>query len=182
MGPDADRPIISGDNGATTVIYRAWKALVSTTRGLVGSFALFILVVAVAAGPLGVASQDTQSPDSASVTLESAPTDTITLERGRFGSGRYHIEAPPAVVTVSDVDGTPTLRYVVDIPDAWLTVASRYELDGREGRLRMGVSPTTVSPDRIDQDSYDAIIAVWLRTGDRGRDLLQRRVTVEVRP
>ena len=151
------------------------------TRGLVVSFVLFVAIAAVAAGPLGVVSQDTHSPDSASVTLESAPTDTITLERGRFGSGRYHIEAPRAVVTVGDVAGTPTLRYVVDIPDAWLTVTSRYELAGRAGRLRMEVSPTTVSPDRIDQNSYDAIVAVWLRTGDRERDIVQRRVTVEVR-
>lgn len=151
------------------------------TRGLVVSFVLFVAVAAVVVGPLGLGSQATHAPDSASVTLESAPTDTITLERGRFGSGRYHIEAPPAVVTVGDVTGTPTLRYVVDIPDAWLTVTSRYELSGREGRLRMGVSPTTVSPERIDQESYDAIVAVWLRTGDRERDIVQRRVTVEVR-
>ena len=152
------------------------------TRTLLVAFGLLVLASAVAVGPLGVVSQDTRVSDSASVTLESAPADTITLERGRFGSGRYHVEAPPVVVTAGDVAGTPTLRYVVDIPGAWLTVTSRYELAGRQGRLRMGLNPTTVSPDRIDQDSYDAIVAVWLRTGDRERALVQRQVTVEVRP
>jgi hypothetical protein len=151
------------------------------TRGHAVPFAFFVVVAAIAVGPLGVVSQETRQPDSASVTLESAPNDTITLQRGRFGSGRYHVEAPPAVVTVGNVTGRPTLRYVVDIPGAWLTVTSRYDLAGREGRLRMGVNPATVSPDRIDQDSYDAVVAIWLRTGDRERAILQRWVTVEVR-
>lgn len=150
-------------------------------RGVLLAFSLFVVVAAVAVGSGGIGATDTDVEDSANVTLVSAPTDGIVLERGRFGSGRYHIDAPPAVVDVSDVTGTPTLRYAIDIPAAWLTLTSRYDLAGREGELRMGASPATVSPERIDQGRYEAIVAVWLRTGVHERSLVQRRVTVEVR-
>lgn len=145
------------------------------------AFSVVVVVGAIAVGPFGVGTAETDTGDRADVTLESAPTDTLVLERGRFGSGRYHIDAPPAVVTVGDVTGTPTLRYTIDIPEAWLTLTSRYDLAGRSGRLRMGASPATVSPERVDQGQYDAVVAVWLRTGVRERSLAQRRVTVEVR-
>ena len=150
------------------------------TRGLLLA-SLVVVVAAVAVGSFGVGAQQSSVEDSATVSLVSAPTDSLTLERGSFGSGRYHIDAPPAVVTVGNVTGTPTLRYTVDVPHAWLTVSSRYDLAGRDGRLRLGASPTTVSPERIDQDSYEAVVAIWLRTGTRERALLQRQVTVEVR-
>lgn len=149
-------------------------------RAVFLGFSLAILLAAVAVGPLGVGGTQPAVEERAAVSLVSAPTDEITLERGRFGTERYHVEAPPAVVSVSDVAGTPTLRYVIDIPQAWLTVTSRYGLAGREGRLQLGASPETVSPDRIDQGRYDATVAIWVRTGTRERALLQRRVTVEV--
>jgi hypothetical protein len=149
-------------------------------RALLVGFSLVVVLAAVAVGPLGVGGAQPAVEERAAVSLVSAPTEGITLERGRFGTQRYHVEAPPAVVSVSDVAGTPTLRYVIDIPQAWLTVTSRYDLAGREGRLHLGASPETVSPHRVDQGRYDATVAIWLRTGTRERAILQRQVTVEV--
>jgi len=147
-------------------------------RAVLLGFSLLVVAAAVAVGPLGVTGEPT-AEDSATVALVSAPSDGITLERGRFGSGRYHVEAPPAVVEADDVTGSPELRYVIDIPGAWVTLTSRYELTS-SGRLRLGASPATVSPDRIERGRYEATVAVWLRTGTRERALLQRQVTVEV--
>lgn len=150
-------------------------------RAVLVVFSLVVVASALAVGPLSAETQDTRTEDSATVTVESAPTGSITLERGRFGSGRYHIDAPPVVVSLADVTGDPTIRYAIDIPGAWLTFTSRYDLAGRQGRLRMGASPDTVSPTRIEQDSYEATVVVWLRTDTRERALLQRGVTVEVK-
>ena len=72
-------------------------------RAILLGFSLVVVVAAVALGPLGVTSQPAE--DSATVSVVSAPSDGLTLEPGRFGSGRYHVEAPPVVVDVADVSG-----------------------------------------------------------------------------
>lgn len=149
-------------------------------RGVLLAFSAVIIISAVAVGPLGI-STDQTAEDTANVTLESAPDDGVVLERGRFGSGRYHVDAPPTIVTVGSVTGSPTLRYTIDFPTAGITVTSRYDIADQQGRLRMGASPTTISPERIEQSSYEGIVAIWLRTGTRDRKLLQRTITIEVR-
>lgn len=151
-------------------------------RTILLGFSLIIVAAAVAVGPFGIVAEQPPAEDSADVTVESAPTDTIALERGRFGSGRYHIDAPPVVVTVANVTGAPTLRYTIDIPAEGLVVTSHYDLAGRRGRLRMGPSTEIISPDRISQRRYNATVSVWLRTGTYERALVQREITVEVRP
>lgn len=149
-------------------------------RAIVVLFSLITVIAAVVAGPLIGLSDQPPAEDGVNVTVESVPTDDIVLERGRFNSGRYHLEAPPAVVTVENVSGTPMLRYTIDIPAAEITRVSRYDLAGRGGRLRMGVSPLSISPDRVDRDSYEARVSVWLRTGNRDRRIVLRETTVEV--
>ena len=151
------------------------------TRGVLVAVSLLVVVAAVGVGSFDIGARATTASDSAEVTVQSAPADTIALERGRFGSSRYHIDAPPVVVSVANVTGTPTLRYTIDIPDAWLTLTSRYDLAGRSGRLQMSASPATVSPERVDRRQYEAAVVVWLRTGVQERALVQRQVTVEVR-
>lgn len=144
---------------------------------------LLVIATAVAAGPYGLGTEQPSAvEDSANVSVQSVPTESVVLTRGQFGSGSYHVESQPVVVTVADVTGEPTLRYAIDIPAAGLVVTSRYDLSGREGELRMGPGPTTISPEYIDQGSYDALIAIWLRTGIRERSLTRHRITIEVQP
>lgn len=150
-------------------------------RVIVALFSLVTVAAAIVTGPVIGLTDQPSAEDSVDVTVESVPTDNIALEQGRFNSGRYHLEAPPAVVTVENVTGTPMLRYTIDIPAAEITRVSRYDLAGREGRLRMGVSPLTISPDRVDQDSYEARVSVWLRTENRDQRIILREATVEVR-
>lgn len=149
-------------------------------RGVLLAFSAVIIISAVAVGPLGV-STDQAAEDGANVTLESAPNNNVALERGRLGSGRYHVDAPPTIVIIGSVTGSPTLRYTIDIPAAGIAVTSRYDLADRQGQLRMGASPATISPDRIEQDSYEGTVAIWLQTGNRDRALLQRTIRIEVR-
>jgi hypothetical protein len=150
------------------------------------ALALAIAVLALASGPL-VGSVDLTRATApagageATVTVESVPADDITLERSRFDAGRYHLSAPPGVVTIDSVEGNPMVRYTIDIPALWTTATSRYGLAGRAGdHLRLRPNPLGISPKRLDRDSYNATVAVWLRTGDRERDLFQRQITIEV--
>lgn len=150
-------------------------------------FAFFVALSAVVSGPLvgGVDLTRAETPPgdgTAEVAIERAPADEIVLERGSFGAGRYHLTAPPFVLTVESVDGNPVIRYTVDVPDLWLTVSSRYDLAGTEGKqLRLRPNPTGVSPQRVERGRYNATVSIWLRTGDVETDLLQRPVTIEVR-
>ncbi|AUG48405.1 hypothetical protein BVU17_13030 [Haloarcula taiwanensis] len=150
------------------------------------TFALFVSILAVASGPLVGAVDVTQEgppvgDGSTAVTVGSVPTEQVTLERGRFGSGRYHLDAPPAVLTVDRVAGNPAVRYTIDIPSLWITATSRYELAGTEG-TRMGLRPKPIgiSPQRINRGSYDAVLTIWIREGDRERQITVKQITIEV--
>ncbi|MFC6975186.1 hypothetical protein ACFQL1_11845 [Halomicroarcula sp. GCM10025709] len=150
------------------------------------ALAVAVAVLAIVSGPLvGAVDLTRATPPAgagdATVSVDSVPAGQIVLERSRFGAGRYHLSAPPAVVSVGSVDGNPVVRYTIDIPGLWTTATSRYQLADRSGE-RMGLRPNPVgiSPQRIDQTRYNATVAIWLRTGDRERDLIQRRITVEV--
>ncbi|MFC7075299.1 hypothetical protein [Haloarcula halophila] len=150
------------------------------------ALAVAVAVLAFVSGPLVGAvdlTRATPPPGAgqADVSVESVPDGGIVLERGRFGAGRYHLSAPPAVVSVDSVEGNPVVRYTIDIPELWTTATSRYALAGRGGeRVQLRPNPLGISPDRIERESYEATVAVWLRTGDRERDLVQRRITIEV--
>jgi len=157
------------------------------TNGVVpATFALFVAILAVASGPLvgavDVTQQETPTGDgNVALSIDSVPTGQVTLERGRFGSGRYHLAAPPAAVTVDRVEGNPAVRYTIDIPSLWITATSRYELAGTEGtQLELRPEPIGISPQRVDRDSYDAILTIWVREGDRERQVLLERITIEV--
>lgn len=158
-------------------------------RALAFSTVFVIVTSAVVAGPLipGVGlpatadDRPTPGTGTANVTVESVP-ETVTLRRGAFGAGTYHLEAPPAVVTVRDVDGNPTLNYGIDVPALDYTSLHSYELAGREGKLRLEFRPFEISPRRVNRDSYEATVSVWLVTrGNEYVSLYQETVTVEVR-
>jgi hypothetical protein len=151
------------------------------------TFALFVSILAVASGPLvGAVDVSQQGPPAgegtAAVTVDSMPTEQIILERGQFGSGRYHIDAPSAVITVDRVAGNPTLRYTVDIPSLWITATSRYELaETSETQMHLRPEPIGISPQRVDRDSYDGVLTIWIREGDRERQVFVEQITIEVR-
>lgn len=150
------------------------------------TFALFVSILAVASGPLvgavDVTQQETPPGEGSTVvSVNAVPTGQVTLERGRFGSGRYHLAAPPGAITVDRVEGNPAVRYTIDIPSLWITATSRYELAGTEGtQMELRPEPIGISPQRVEQDRYDAILTIWIREGDRERQVFVERITIEV--
>ncbi|WP_143423209.1 hypothetical protein [Halegenticoccus soli] len=149
--------------------------------------AAFIAVVSVVAGPLfgsvGIAQPAAPPPGSgtADVEVRSVPAE-IVLERSRFGAETFHLSGPDAVVAVDDVRGNPQLTYAVDIPDLWVTIASRRELRGAaDGEVRMAFRPEEISPKLIAERRYEATVSIWLlEEGGEYALLYEETVTIEV--
>lgn len=118
---------------------------------------------------------------TADVTVESVPSD-VTLARGAFGSGTYHLEADPAIATVDRVEGNPVLKYALDVPGLGTIDTTFYPLANREDdRVRMRFSAAEYSPDYVDQSTYEATLTVWLEErGGQFTELSQQRLTIEV--
>lgn len=150
-----------------------------------------VAVTAVASGPLVGAIDLTGaspglSPPSgtgdAEVTVVTAPVEDYAFEQGRFGATVYHVDAPPFVVDVDDVEGNPTLRYTIDVRDAGFTTTREVDLSGIEGkRLRLRPGTAEISPQVLNSGSYEAQVAIWLRyDGSRYRQIYQKTVTITV--
>lgn len=125
----------------------------------------------------------TRGSGTADVTVESVPASEVTLTRGMFDSGTYHLDAPPAYVTADRVDGNPVVKFALDVPALGLIDATFYELHGRAGdTVALSFSKNELSPKRVTDDEYDATLSVWLQEeGGRFTTLYQRQITVEVR-
>ena len=156
-----------------------------------------VLVVAACLVCLGVATSgfvdfgsasDSSVPapgsGSADVTIESVSASEVTLTRGMFGSGTYHLDAPPAYVTAERVVGNPVVKFALDVPALGHVDTTTYELDGRAGdRIALSFSKNELSPKRVTDDEYDATLSIWLQEdGGRFTTLYQRQISVEVRP
>jgi hypothetical protein len=155
-----------------------------------------VLVVAACLVCLGVAtsgfvdfgSTSNSSPPvrgsgAADITVESVPASEVTLTRGMFGSGTYHLEAPPAYVTAERVEGNPVVKFALDVPTLGHVDTTTYELHGRAGdRIALSFTADELSSKRITDDGYDATLSIWLQEdGRRFTTLYQRQITVEVR-
>lgn len=126
----------------------------------------------------------TPAPGSgtAVVSVDSAPADDIRFVEGRFDSGTYHLDAPPATVTADSVQGNPLVKLTLDIPALGHTDTTLYELHGREGdALALSFTNAEFSPRRVTESEYDATLGIWLHeSGGAFTALYQERVTIEV--
>lgn len=127
-------------------------------------------------------STPTGGTGTADVSVDPMPATSVTLARGEFGSGTYHLESPPGYATVGDVRGNPVLKLVLDVPELQRTDTTLYELHGQAGeRIRLSFTRYEHSPKRVTRDEYDATIGVWLQEeGGQFTALYQEHVTVEV--
>lgn len=140
-----------------------------------------LVSVLLGSGAAGYPAWGGPEPGTGDATVEVVSTpETVTLEKTRFDAGTYRLSAPPAVVQVHQVRESPDLTYTIDIPELFFSEITHYPLAGRTGRQSLAFDPVEISPQHVDQDRYEARVAVWLRTGDRYRALAQTEVTVEV--
>ncbi|PSP39493.1 hypothetical protein BRC71_02710 [Halobacteriales archaeon QH_7_65_31] len=119
---------------------------------------------------------------NATTEIRSLP-DSATLTQADYGARVWTLAVPPAVVTVSDVRGRPTLSYRIFIPELGRQVGSRAVVSRcTAGRLSLTVGESTFSPDEVRPGEYNATVSVVYRGTDAGRQvertLARRNVTV----
>jgi len=153
------------------------------TRSLPAALVLVVFLVSALLGT-GVAGypasrEPAVGTGSATVEVVSVP-DTVTIERTRFGAGTYRFTGAATTLRVETVRGNPDLTYAIDVPALQLADVAHYPLAGERGELTVRSNPVEISPDRVEAERYEGTVAVWIRSGDRYRNVVQQRVTFEV--
>lgn len=151
--------------------------LVATVGLLVG--------VTFASGPLvgvSLTESETFAPGSGSVEASVAETpETATLQRASHGGGVYYLRADPISVSVASVTGQPALAYELAVPELGHTSASVTFLDADSpGTVRLEFDPSTIEADRVDDETYDAVLSVVATDSGGRRVVAETNVTVEV--
>lgn len=157
---------------------------------LAGTTVTVIVLTSVVSGPLVGAidftpTESAQLPPpgsgSASVRVASVPNDSIVLQRGAFGSGTYHFEAPPAILVAGTVRGNPYIEYLIRVPGIEYADITQYSLQKVRGsRLRLEFRPVEISPTRVTRKRYSGTLEIRLQSND-SRILYESSVTIHVR-
>lgn len=156
-------------------------------RLLVSLTFLAIVVLSVVSGPLipGIDLSRSPPPDesigtgTASVTVLDSPAQ-LTLERGSFGAGTFHLAGEESIVDVTGVEGNPYLEYRLRIPALDIVHIRGKSLYGVSGNDTLEFDAYEVRPDRIGKETYRGVLAIHLQSDDYAV-LHRSNVTIRVR-
>lgn len=159
------------------------------TRGLVGGTAAIIIGVALLSGPLLGAVDLTQARSddrgtlgygSAEATVVSLPDDP-RLVKGEYGSETYYLRVGAATVDVSNVEGRPMLVYKIRIPELGYARGTTTFLDsGANGPRQFSIEEDAIPPEQVTREQYEGELVVIVRSGNEGRVIERKAVTVTV--
>jgi hypothetical protein len=159
------------------------------SRTLVAGTVTVIIGVALLSGPLVGAVDLTQARSddtgelgqgSAEATVVSLPDDP-RLVKGQYGSETYYLQVAPATVDVSNVEGRPMLVYKLRIPELGYVRGTTTFLDGETtGPQQFSIAEDAVPPEQITSDEYDGELVVIVRSGNEGRVIERKPITVTV--
>lgn len=161
------------------------------SRGAVAVVVLVVGVCALVSGPLVAGVDLTPAPTAkaslADATGGTATVETATLESdgyelsaGRYGSGVYTVDAPPATVTFSDVRGSALVTYRLTIPELGYSTSALSPLDSSTRTTTLTLSDATVAPESVTESSYDATVELVVRSNGTEHVVSQANVTVVV--
>jgi len=152
----------------------------------VGMTVITIVVLTAATGPVGLltipeeSATDSLGEGNATITVVSMP-ETLTLEQGRYGNDAYHLRVPDARVDVRKLAGNPILNYNLEIDGLGKSGSSVHFLgEGGEGQRSLSYEGGPIAQSEITQDSYEARLALVLRTNGTERVIYNQSATVEV--
>lgn len=118
---------------------------------------------------------------TATVTVETLPTDRLRVDDGRFGTDVVYLRIPDVRVRVDDVRGNPRLVYRVQVPALDVDEAATKPLTGNSGQMVTirGVDQA-FDPGQVSRDRYAATVSVRVQSFDVDETLVSVNATVEV--
>lgn len=127
----------------------------------------------------------TLSSEGNAVIQSSSIPESATLTRSEFGAEVWKLDVPDATVKATNIQGCVRVSYEISISELGITSLSAVTVstDSPE-TLRISMSETTLSPDRVSEERYDAEVRLTYRGTENGttveRTLASRNITVEV--
>ncbi len=141
-----------------------------------------VLVTLVLTGPVVGFDVTKESPElgdgNATVEVLDAPSATIPVTHGRFGTDVSYVRIPEAAVDVRNLTGSPRIAYEVTVPELGVDRrVSRIVTD--EGRVRLELSDRALAPD-TDPGTYTGRVDLRLQSFEGQTVLVNRTVEVTV--
>jgi len=159
----------------------------NTERAVVYGVIGLVLATTLVSGPLVGTVKFTTAPERTSLNGGDATVGAVTLPSsteitsGRFGSGEYYVHVPDATLTVANVTGTPLLAYQFSIPAMGYSRSTTHFVTSADaGTYGLSLERDAIEPSRVEKQSYDGTLSVFLRSNESERRLAERNVTVEV--
>lgn len=158
----------------------------NTERVVVYGVVGLIFATTLASGPL-VGAIDLTTTESTSIGEGNATVGAVSLPTsgeiasGRYGSGQYYLRVPDATVDVVNVTGTPLLAYKVEIGEMGYSRTTTHFLSASNtGSYTLSIEQDSIDADKVENETYDGQLSVFLRSSESERQLATRNITVGV--
>lgn len=154
-----------------------WRTLELCVVGLVG----LVLVTSGLGGGVAGLSPPALDDGTATVTVETFPTERLHVDDGRFGTAVSYLRIPDATVRVDEVRGTPRLIYRVEVPALGVDQSSSKLLTtGRGDTVTMPGTDQAFEPGSVTAGRYDATASVRIQSFSTDQTVASVNETVEV--
>lgn len=155
-----------------------WRTLELCAVGVVA----LVLVTSGALGGVGELEPSALDDGTATVAVETLPTERLHIDDGRFGTDVRYLRIPDASVRVSDVRGTPRVVYRVEIPALDVDQASSTLLtDDADRAVRIPGTHRAFESGEVREDRYAATVSIRIQSFSVDRTVVTVNETVEVR-
>lgn len=159
----------------------------NTERAVVWGVVGLVLATTLASGPLvgGVDfTTDAEKPafgeGNATIGEVSLPA-SAEIAYGRYGSGEYYLRVPDATVDLDDVSGNPLLAYEILIREmSYSRTTTHFISSSNTGSYTLSMERDSLAPEKVENESYDGRLRVFLRSNGTEQQLAARNITVEV--
>jgi|GEM_PF-4261526 len=124
------------------------------------------------------------SEGSATIEPLSVP-ESATFTRSEFGAEVWKLDVPDATVQATDVQGCVRLTYEINIDRLGFSSLSATTVsDDSPETVQLSIPQSTLSPDRITEDQYNAEVRLIYHGMENGntveRPVTSQNITVEV--
>ena len=124
------------------------------------------------------------SEGSATIEPSSVP-ESATFTRSEFGAKVWKLDVPDATVRATDIQGCVRLTYEINIDTLGFSSLSATTVsDESPEKVQLSIPQSTLSPDRINEDQYNAEVRLIYHGMENGntveRPVASQNITVEV--